>query len=175
MNHPVRPGDLPAQALLNASREMGAFVDCYVCEMHGVVAHADYVQAFYTTPLFKLERFILQWLAGRPSTDADARRLAEGSVDSFSAWRVKERAPSQLLLADITGRTQSWLMVAPAVGPDDRPLTRLYFGSAVMPQTSRSDPDRLSMGWLFHALSGFHRLYSRLLLAAARTRLERMR
>ena len=174
MSKQIRPGELPPASLLHPCREAGAFADCYVCEVPGDVSHAAFVEAFYTTPLFKLERTLLQWLARRPATDADARRLAEGASESFSAWRVEARAANQLLLADITGRTKSWLMVEALPGSDGRPQTRLCFGSAVVPKKgSASGPPR--MGFAFHALLGFHRLYSRLLLSAASTRVLNQR
>jgi hypothetical protein len=173
----IRPCALPPNALLQASRDAGAYTDCYACEVPGQVSHAAFVEAFYTTPLFKLERTLLGWLAHRPATDVDARRLAEGTADRFSAWRVQARGPNQLLLADFTGRTQSWLMVAHATDNGRRSGTRLYFGSAVVPQRPRQgEADRgiTRMGFAFHALLGFHRLYSRLLLGAARSRVQRL-
>lgn len=169
MTNPIRPGELPRAALLQPFRAAGAFVDCYVCEVEGPVSHAAFVEAFYTTPLFKLERTLLRWLAGRPATDADARRLAQGGSQAFSAWRVEARAADQLLLADFTGRTKSWLMVEAVSSAEGRSQTRLYFGSVVVPKKgSASRPPRMGFG--FHALLGFHRLYSRLLLSAARSR-----
>lgn len=132
-------------------------------------SHSAFVEAFYTTALFKVERLILAWFVARPSTDLQARQLAEGSTDSFAAWRVEGRAPDQLLLTDFVGRTRSWLMVAPVPGANAR--TRLYFGSAVVPRGhAGKGPPR--MGLAFHALLGFHKLYSRLLLRAARSRMQ---
>ena len=52
---------------------------------------------------------------------------------------------------------------------DDGGVTRLYFGSAVVARTADDGHPRL--GFSFRALLGFHRRYSRALLAAARTRL----
>jgi hypothetical protein len=164
----VRPCDLPAAALLGRYGGGPNFTDCYACDVAGVVPQAAYVEAFYTTPLFRLERTLLARFAGRAASDADARRLALGKAPSFSAWRVEQRCGDQLLLADMTGRTRSWLMTAP--GADGG--TRLYFGSAVLPTTDRAS-GRPTMGAVFQALLGFHRLYSRLLLSAARSRLER--
>jgi len=112
---------------------------------------------------------MLAWFVARPSTDLQARQLAEGSTDSFAAWRVEGRAPDQVLLADFMGRTRSWLMVAPAPGGAGAG-TRLYFGSAVVPRR-HTGHGRPRMGFAFHALLGFHKLYSRLLLQAARSRL----
>ena len=174
MTASVHPAELPAGALLQSCREAGAYADCYVCEVRGLVSHAAFVEAFYTTRLFKLERFILRWLARRPASDADARRLAEGTADGYSAWRVEGRSGNQLLLADFTGRTRSWLMVAPVPDGSGPKHTRLYFGSAVVPRRSRGAHGKTSMGFGFHALLGFHRLYSRLLLTAARSRVMRL-
>ena len=49
--------------------------------------------------------------------------------------------------------------------------TRLYFGPAV-PLMKYSRSKQAAMGFRFQALLGFHRLYSRLLLDAARRRLS---
>jgi len=162
---------LPAEALLNRYRTGGNFADCYVTEIPRTISHAEFVEAFYTTAVFKLERILLRLFLSRPSTDLQAAGLARGELDAFAAWAVEGRAPDQLLLADIGGRTRSWLMVAPAPGSVG---TRLYFGSAVVPRRSgrAGKPD---LGPLFSALLGFHKLYSRILLRAARSRLARGR
>ncbi len=166
---PIRRCDLPADALLQRHAGAGGHADCYAVDVAGRVSHAAFVEAFYTTWVFKLERWILRWFASRPSTDAQARQLADGTRDSFAAWSVEARAADQLLLADFTGRTKSWLMVA-AAGSAASPGTRLYFGSAVVPVRSRR-AGWTRMGWVFRALLGFHQLYSRVLLGAARARL----
>ncbi len=119
--------------------------------------------------MFKLERLILTLLLGRPATDAQARELAEGRLDRFAAWTVEGRAENQLLLCDFQGRTRSWLMTEPgAYGRS----TRLFFGSAVVPKLDRRSGER-RMGAAFTALLGFHKLYSRLLLSSAISRLAR--
>lgn len=151
----IRAVPLPDRALLRAYERAGGYTDCFATDFPAVVTHAQYVAAFYTTPLFKCERFILRWAIARPSTDAEARELANGSRDAFAAWTVEQRAPDQLLLTDIYGSTRSWLMVEPLAAG-----TRLYFGSAVVPQARR----RPSFGLLM----GFHKAYSRALLASAR-------
>ena len=110
--HAIRPCELPPAALLGRYAGSGGHADCYVTEVPGTVSHARYVEAFYTTGIFKIERLILRLLAARPSTDVEARQLAEGARASFAAWTVEARAADQLLLADFTGRTRSWLMVA---------------------------------------------------------------
>jgi hypothetical protein len=161
---------LPADALLN--RYGGsAYADCYVAEIARTVSHAEFVEAFYTTAVFKLERLILQLMVSRPSTDAQAKQLAQGKLDSFAAWFVEGRAPDQLLLSDFTGRTKSWLMVS-APGNAESAHTQLFFGSAVVPVRS-AKTGRVSLGFLFRVLLSFHKLYSRVLLQAARSRLSR--
>jgi hypothetical protein len=163
----VRACALPDGALLRRYAVNGAFADCYVTDIAGRVSHADFVEAFYTTPAFKVERWILRLLASRPSTDAQARQLARGESDVFAAWTVEARATGQLLLADVAGRTRSWLMVQ--VRPDGEG-SRLFFGSAVVPRRhTAAGPTRL--GFAFKLLLGFHGLYSRTLLRAARLRL----
>ena len=74
------------------------------------------------------------------------------------------------MLGDFSGRTKSWLMAVPANGASDNLRTLLYFGSAVIPRIDPVTGER-RMGALFRALLGFHKLYSRLLLASARARL----
>ncbi len=165
----VQPCVLPDSALLGKYREQGAYTDCYVTEVAGSVSHAAFVEAFYTTALFKLERAILAGFAARPSTHAQARQLAQGRTDTFAAWRVEGRGIDQLLLADFTGRTRSWLMVSPFDGAEGTG-TRLYFGSAVVPRVDARTGKR-TMGAGFQALLGFHRVYSRQLLTAARSRI----
>jgi hypothetical protein len=125
------------------------------------------VTAFYTTWLFRLERWILRLAVARPSTDEQARQLARGERAAFAAWSVEARATDQLLMCDFTGRTRSWLMVAPAAGASG---TRLYFGSVVIPVR---DPNtgETGLGPVHGPLIGFHKIYSRMLLRAAARRL----
>ena len=161
--------ELPPEALLRKYQQDGGFADCYVAELAGTVSQAQFVEAFYTTALFKVERFILARAVAKPSTDAQAAALADGSADRFAAWRVEGRDAHQLLLADYRGRTRSWLMTAPATGAVPA-ATRLYFGSAVVPAAGPAGERRL--GLVFRLLLGFHRLYSRALLRAALARLR---
>lgn len=167
----VQPCEVPLNSQLRAYKDGPGFADCYVAEVPGAVTQAAFIEAFYTSPLFKVERTILQYLASRPATDADAKQLAVGKATKFSAWRVEGQSSSELLLADVTGRTRSWLMAIPVTASDQPARTRLYFGSAVLPRSS-NDGQKPGMGWMFHALLGFHRLYSRLLLSAASRRVR---
>src|SRR5690606_34330017 len=131
-------------------------------EVAGHIDLAHYIEAFYTTPLFRLERLILRLAIRKPSTNAQARQIAAGAIDCFAAWRVEGRAPDQLLMCDLYGSTRSWFMVEP-VDAGASPRTRLYFGSAVVAAAMRRPTFRL--------LLGFHVLYSKALLRSARHRL----
>jgi len=114
---------------------------------------------------------LLARLVALPSTDLQARELAAGNRDSFAAWKVEGRSADQLLLSDFRGATRSWLMIA-RCGHDGMPRTRLYFGSAVVPVVDRKS-GKAKPGFAFRALLGFHKLYSRVLLRAAISRLAR--
>jgi len=163
----VRVSEVRQDSVLGAYVASGAYADCYVTELPAAVTHAQFVEAFYSTVLFKLERLLLGLFLSRPSTDAQAKQLAEGQIASFAVWSVESRAENQILLA--AGRTRSWLMVTPRTGAQTN-STCLFFGSAVVPRRASSGA-RGSMGFVFTALLGFHKLYSRALLSCARARL----
>jgi hypothetical protein len=172
---PIHQCELPQGALLSKYQDGGGYVDCYFMEVAGRVSHAQYVEAFYTTALFKVERLLLARLVAKPSTDIQAGQLAAGTLDSFAAWSVEARSSNQLLMSDFQGRTRSWLMVTPVTSGEFAD-TRLYFGSAVVPAVSTESGTRpLGLGLGFRLLLGFHKVYSRALLFAAASRLMRMR
>jgi hypothetical protein len=148
----------------------GTHTDCYTTEIPEQISFAVFVFAFYTTILFELERFILKWTVSKPSTDAQARELADGHIEKFAAWYVEGRSENEILMCDFGGRTRSWLMIEPADSVGN-PRTRLYFGSAVVP-IRNSKTGELSLGFVFRALLGFHRIYSVLLLYSARSRIR---
>lgn len=150
----------PGDALLAPYAADGGFTDGYRIDVAGDVDLERFVAAFYTTPLFRLERFVLA-LIGKPSTDAQVEALARGETDVFAAWTVEGRRENELLMCDFQGRTRSWFQVQPS--PDGG--TWLRFGSAIVPK--RGPDGHKRMGGLFRALLGFHRLYSIALLGAA--------
>lgn len=160
---------LPEEALLLSYCKAGHYTDCYTTVVPGCISHAEFVTAFYTTRLFNLERILLRWFVSKPSTDTDAQQLADGSLNAFAAWTVEERSENQLLMSDFRGRTRSWLMISPLI-VEGAIHTRLYFGSAVV---ANKDPNSgvTSMGLVFRALLGFHKVYSRALLYTAKLRL----
>jgi len=154
-----------ADTLLASYAANGGFTDGYRIDVQGEVDLERFVTAFYTTPLFRLERFVLS-LFGKPSTDTQVVALARGQTDAFSAWTVEGRRKDELLMCDFRNRTRSWLQVQPVSDG----VTRLRFGSAIVP--IRGADGRNRMGALFRALLGFHRLYSIALLDAAARRLR---
>lgn len=157
----VKPLNPAPPGLLLQLNPPGAFADAYALELPQTVSLADYVAAFYSTPLFKLERGLIGLLLRRPESDATAAALGRGERERFAAWQVLERKADELLLQDQSGRTRSWLRVEPVAGG-----TRLVFGSAVLPRPQGG------MGWGFRALLGFHVGYSKALLRAAGRRLS---
>ncbi len=159
----IRPGALPEGALLGRYADVpGAYTDCYTTQVAGQVDLARYVESFYTTWLFRLERIVLQFLVGRPSDDAQARALAAGELDAFAAWSVEDRTASELLMCDMHGRTRSWFRVEAAAEGG----SRLYFGSAVLPRAP-ADGGAAGIRGVYRWLLPAHRLYSRALLRAA--------
>jgi hypothetical protein len=147
----------------------GSYADCFSVKVDGSVTLAELVFAFYTSPLFRIERFLLRVLAKAPSGRAIARALADGDADKFAIWYVGQRTATQLLMCDRFEQTRSWFCVEPL----DDGGTCLRFGSAV---AARRDP---KSGAPTHAsgfalLLGFHVVYSRALLHAARANLRRI-
>lgn len=169
---------IPEGALLNVYRKRSPaervepHTDCYSVYIDKSVLLSDFVFEFYTTPVFKLERVVLKYLAAKPSTDQQARQLADGCIDSFAAWTVEQRTENQLLMCDFRGRTRSWFMVTP-ITTSGHPKTLLQFGSAVVPGKNRQ-PGKLELGRGFDVLLGFHKLYSKVLLYSAKLGLEKL-
>ena len=64
----IQTGELPQGALLNKYKQEGAYTDCYFIDIPRAISHAEYVEAFYMTSVFKIERAILSMLASKPST-----------------------------------------------------------------------------------------------------------
>lgn len=168
----IKKCQLPEESLLHAYRKNGCYTDCYTTSVEGCVTSSDFIAAFYTNGAFKVERFILSFFVGKHSSDFQAIQLARREIDKFAAWHVEGRTEEQMLLCDFQQKTRSWLMVK-AVRFEGKVYTQLYFGSAVVPFKKRVDGSyTLSLG--FKLLLGFHKLYSRVLLSAARQRLKKL-
>ena len=160
MQTELPPGALLSRYALDANGEpLPHYTDCFRLDIDRDLSLAEFVTAFYTTPLFRCERFVLS-LAGLGSSDADIEAMLDGQQENFAAWNVEDRNDDQLLMCDVNQRTRSWFMVAPADGG-----TRLYFGSAVIAAGGDALP------WRYAVLLRLHRSYSRALLRGARRRL----
>lgn len=164
----VQACNLPADALLRCYFRDGGYTDCYLAELPFSISLGQYVEAFYTTSLFKAERTILSF-AGHASTDADAAQVARGASCCFAAWHVEDRVEDQLLMADVSGRTRSWFKIATISGKTSE-HTLLYFGSAITGGEG-DKAGRMLSDVMFRALTGPHKFYSRALLSATRRRL----
>lgn len=171
----IKTCTLPDVALLqkykreSSGNTASTYTDCYRTRISGHVALGDYVYAFYTSWLFRLERWILRHLVHKPSTDQAAREVADSVIENFAAWHVEARTSTQLLMCDFQGRTRSWFMVEGASETGES-FTVLRFGSAVVPAVNK-DGSKAQTGLAYRVLLPFHRLYSRRLLAAAVSRL----
>ena len=152
------PVPVPDRSFLGAYTRQGAFTDCYATTISMPVTLSEFIEAFYTTRLFRLERWLLAKALSIPSSDEQASQLARSDAQKFSAWQVELRSSHEILLA--AWQTRSWLCVGQPSSAT--PSTILFFGSAVVP----TRPDG-KFGLAFHVFGGFHRLYSKLLLAAA--------
>ncbi len=168
----VHPSSLPSDALLNRYTKEGHYTDCYVTTIPISVSHDEFVFAFYTTALFKLERLILRLAVSRPSTDEEVVALAAGEAEKFAAWTVEDRARNELLLCDFQGRTRSWLMTE-SLGERNAAGTRLFFGSAVV-AVAKNGSSKDGFGVIFRLLLGFHKIYSVALLSRAAARLIKL-
>jgi hypothetical protein len=158
---PLPPGSL----LARLAQERGAFADAYTLRFPRPVPLAEFVEAFYTTRLFKLERALIA-LFGRPSSDAMARAVARGDGERLAVWTVEARRPDELLMHEDSGATRSWFKAEAGEGG----ATTLWFGSAVVPRR-RGPGGEARFSAVFHLLLGFHRWYSRALLKAAARKL----
>lgn len=166
----VAKATIPKGGLLNAyANQTNVYTDCFTANVPLSVSIAEFTFAFFTTPVFRLERAILSLSGSGHSTDQDVKDLAAGKSEKLAAWRVEKTEANQLLLTASKGRIRTWLMTEPDTSETDH--TRLYFGSAVLPKEKQPD-GKSEMGFLFRTLLGFHKMYSRILLWSAKRQIE---
>ncbi|MBY5932163.1 DUF2867 domain-containing protein [Tateyamaria omphalii] len=153
---------LPSGSLIAPfAKKEAHYTDCFETPVSMPVILEAFIRAFYTQPLFKAERLVLRIAARQPSSDAEAHALAAGQSDRFAVWGVEGRTDRELLMADRSGRTMSWLMADAG---------HLRFGSIVVPERTKSG--RLTLGPVFHSLLSAHKVYSRALLSGAARRVQ---
>ncbi|MCW8876556.1 MAG: hypothetical protein OQK04_18665 [Kangiellaceae bacterium] len=166
----------PQNSLIEQYELPGSYTDCFTTTLDLEVSHQQFVEAFYTSWLFKLERWFLTFTVLKPSSDEQARELALGQINKFSAWRVENRAEDQILMCDFQGKTRSFLMVESPKLKDStngKVKTYLYFGTAIVP-TAKSRAGKPQLSLFFKGLLLIHRTYAKALLKAARDRLIRL-
>ena len=166
----IKKCPVPTNIMLERYARNGSYVDCYMTEISGYLFFREYIVAFYTTGPFRLERMILRLVVSKPSTDMQAEQLAERTGENFVAWHVEDRSENEMLLCDFVGRTRSWLMTVP-IHTGNGVQTQLYFGSAVVPKRNPKT-GKLSLGFGYQALLGFHKIYSVLLLYSAKLHMQ---
>ncbi len=93
----VRPCPLPDVALLQRYAAEGGYADCYAAVIPGVVPQAAFVEALYTTRLFRTERLILV-----PKVDKATGRKSTGWA--FTVLLGFHRLYSRLLLRAAVAR-----------------------------------------------------------------------
>ena len=147
----IAPAPLPAISLLARHRGPECYRDAFCAHVPRAVSLSEFIAAFYSSPAFTPERMLLH-LIGKGASRGDITALADGQSENFAAWSVEAREDHAILLRDFQDRTCSWLCVEPVENG-----ARLWFGSGV----------RKPQGLVFRALMGFHRAYSRVLLAGA--------
>jgi|SRR5271165_5801341 len=163
---------VPEDALLRTHRggadpsRWGKYGDCFSVMADRAVSLTDFVFAFYTSSVFRIERLLLRVLAGALSSEHQARALADGAATSFAVWYVGERTSTQLLMCDRYERTRSWFRVVPLDGG----RTLLQFGSAVA-AARYAQAGVATLGGGFRLLMRFHILYSQALLYAAKVKI----
>jgi len=81
---------VPKGSLLAEFGPPGAYRDCFIREVPGSVKLEQFVERFYCSAAFRPERIVLG-LIGKGASNADARAVARGEVESFAAWSVVER------------------------------------------------------------------------------------
>lgn len=156
----IREAQLPETALLQSyAAQPGCYTDAYTCSIPIELSLWDYVEAFYSTRLFKAEKILLRLAIREDETNWDPTTLRKWGRH-FAAWMVEEQTDNELLMCDVSETTRSWFRV------DKTPnSTELYFGSAIVPKDGANKPPVVA-----RALIMPHKVYSKALLrATART------
>ena len=155
----IQMGEIPAQGLLGRYNLVEhAYTDCFKTQIDQSVSFEKYAHAFFTSPVFKLERVLIALTTGKKTTEKSVDDLISGQSNDFAVWQVEDRTDNQILMKVGDGQIRTWLM-----SEQDEGHTNMYFGSAILPRNEKGDK-----GFLFHALLGFHKLYARTLLWLAK-------
>ncbi len=140
----------------------GCLTDAFRCKVDFSVNLEHFIQAFFDSSVFRLERLLIQILTRKQADLTQVKKLASGTDKTFAVWQVAQRSNFEILMKVGTGPIRSWL----AAYPDQDGGTSLYFGSAVLPTKGDKNGNQ-QVGFLFQATVWFHEFYSRLLLKSA--------
>lgn len=166
----VKTGEIPETGSLAKYRDHpGCYTDCFFVDVPGDISLSEYISAFFNNFPMRVERSMLTLLASKPSSIEDVQHLALGTNDKLAIWETEEREQNQLLMSVGNGPIRSWWMIAPPSNNEKH--TRLFFGSAFLPRSENSSGEP-KKGIIFHALLGFHKFYSRLLLWMVKRNLQ---
>jgi len=164
----IQATEIPSSALLYGHVERGEYADAFYTDITYSADLSEYIRAFYSSRVMRVERFILKFI-GKPSSADQVEKLATGEISELAVWSVAERRKNEILLPDSYDRTCSWLMVSyPSTGK-----TRLHFGTGVHRMRQQGE-GATSLNLFFRATIGFHLLYSKVLLRSARNQLEKL-
>ena len=166
MSQPDNTGLPHASLIAHYATLAGYHTDATSLDVDKDVDLAHLIYAFYTSPLFKAERAILR-LAGHSSSDDEAAALAAGNSQNFAAWSQESRSERDVVMADVSGRTKSWLCAERMQAG-----TRLWFGSVIVPEQTATGEQ---IPFLFRVLMRPHLFYSRQLLRSAARNLNQSR
>ena len=79
----------PEHSLISEQSMLEGYVtDCFSAEVSKAVDLSDLIEAFYKTPLFRLERLVLSFAPSGRLRDTDITALSKGQVDRISVWQV---------------------------------------------------------------------------------------
>ncbi|MGB0960250.1 MAG: hypothetical protein ACPGVK_08370, partial [Halocynthiibacter sp.] len=109
--------------------------------------------------------------ARQKPSDRDLLHLASGDGDQFAMWRVEARTDCQILMRVGESPIRTWLMLDEQTAREEEGRLRLYFGSSVLPK-GHDGEGRPKVGAIYDVFSGFHKLYSKVLLWSAMHKLK---
>ncbi len=165
----VAPCPIPNTTFLeDLTHREGNYTDCFVTDISEGVSISEFISAFFGSPVLRLERRLLALISAK-STAADVAAVANGTGTKIALWTVDQRDDTQIILKAASGGIRTWMMVSRT----SEETTRLYFGSALVPEASENGEIKLRFST--RALMGFHKLYSRIVLWSARKQLHKMR
>lgn len=74
---PIEKCPAPEDTFLRNYLIQGNYIDCYTTAIAKQVSFPEFIFAFYTTWLFKIEAFILTFTARKPSSDVEAKKVSQ--------------------------------------------------------------------------------------------------